>query len=254
MDYSPAIYVIAPLVIFAGYTVFGISGFGATIVMVPLLAHFLPLKVVVPLCLYLDFSAALLLRVRKGGEWLPKGAGAAELRWILPFMLTGMALGAWVLQVVAERWLMLSLGLFVAGYGLLNLRTRQGAAQGIARIWGAPLGVLGGVGSSVFGTGGSIYALYITRRLTSAAELRSTMSTIIAISVLLRIPIFALAGLLFKWELVIGWLGLLPALVAGMYLGMRLHDRMEPAQMKRMIYVLLVASGGSLVVRALALA
>ena len=46
----------------------------------------------------------------------------------------------------------------------------------------------------------------------------------------------------------------MPALVAGMYLGMRLHDRMEPAQMKRMIYVLLVASGGSLVVRALALA
>ena len=253
MEFSPAVYGVAPLVVFAGYTVFGISGFGATIVMVPLLAHFLPLKVVVPLCLYLDFSAAILLRARKGGEWLPKGAGAVELRWILPFMLTGMALGAWVLQVVPERWLMLALGLFITSFALLNLRQRKGAVQGIARIWGAPLGVLGGVGSSVFGTGGSVYALYIARRLTDPGELRSAMSTIIAISVLLRIPIFALAGLLFKMELVWGWLALLPVLVTGLYLGMRLHDRMQPEQLKRMIYVLLVASGGSLIVRALAL-
>ena len=64
MEYSPFIYLVAPLVVFAGYTVFGIGGFGATIVMVPLLAHFLPIKVVVPLCLYLDFTAAILLRAR----------------------------------------------------------------------------------------------------------------------------------------------------------------------------------------------
>ena len=254
MEYSPVIYLVAPLVVFAGYTVFGIGGFGATIVMVPLLAHFLPIKLVVPLCLYLDFTAAILLRARKGGEWLPKGAAAVELRWILPFMLTGMAIGAWVLQVVAERWLMLSLGLFVAIYALHGLRQRSGAIQGIARIWGAPLGVLGGVGSSVFGTGGSIYALYIARRLADPGEMRSAMSTLIAISVLLRIPIFALAGLLFKMELVYGWLGLLPAVVGGLYLGMRLHDRMAPAQMKRMIYLLLVVSGSSLALRALALA
>ena len=253
MEYSLAVYLVAPLVVFAGYLVFGIGGFGATIVMVPILAHFLPIKVLVPLCLYLDFSAAILLRARKGGVWWPEGEGGRELRSILPFMLSGMALGAWVLQVVAERWLMLALGCFVAIVALVNLLERPGAARRIARIWGVPLGVLGGVGSSVFGTGGSVYALYIARRLPEPGEMRGTMSAIIAISVLLRIPIFALAGLLFKRELIEGWLLLMPMLVAGLYCGMRLHDRMNPAQMKQVIYTLLIVSGSSLAIRALAL-
>ncbi len=253
MEFSPAVYLVAPLVVFAGYTVFGIGGFGATIIMVPILAHFLPIKVVVPLCLYLDFSAAILLRARKGGVWWPEGEGGRELRSILPFMLTGMAAGAWILQVVAERWLMLALGCFVAGFALFNLLERPGAVQQIARIWGAPLGVFGGVGSSVFGTGGSVYALYITRRLPEPGAMRATMSAIIAISVLLRIPIFAFAGLLFKRELVYGWLGLLPFLAAGLYWGMRLHDKMNPAELKRIIYALLIVSGSSLAIRALAL-
>jgi uncharacterized protein len=253
MEFSLAVYVVAPLVVFAGYTVFGIGGFGATIIIVPILAHFLPIKVVVPLCLYLDFSAAILLRARKGGVWWPKGEGGQELRWILPFMLTGMALGDNLQHPGAERWLMLALGCFVAGFALFNLLERAGTERRIGRHWGAPLGVLGGIGSSLFGTGGSVYALYIARRLPEPGAMRATMSAIIAISVLLRIPIFAVAGLLFKRELVYGWLGLFPLLVAGLVLGMRLHDKMNPAELKRVIYALLIVSGGSLAVRALAL-
>ena len=40
---------LAALIVFAGYTVFGVTGFGASPLTVPVLAHFLPLPFVLSL-------------------------------------------------------------------------------------------------------------------------------------------------------------------------------------------------------------
>lgn len=250
MEFSPALYLIAPALVFAGYVVFGISGFGATIVIVPMLAHFLPLKFVVPLTLLLDLGATLLMRANKGGH----GRDMGEIRWMVPFMLIGMALGAYLLKVAPERWLMLALGLFVAGYAILNLTRRKNAAGSIARFWGAPLSMLGGIGSSLFGTGGAVYSIYVTRRVHEPGAMRATMSTIIAISVLVRLVIFAFAGLLLKAELGLASAALMLFMAGGLLLGMRLHTRMQPDQVRGVVHVLLVVSGTSLVLRALSMA
>lgn len=250
MEFSPVVYVVAPLIVFAGYVVFGISGFGATIVMVPVLAHFLPIKFVVPLALLLDLGAAILMRANKGGQ----GRNSEEIRWILPFMFAGMALGAYLLTAAPERWLMFALGAFVAGYATLSLVRGKGSAGNIARWWGAPISVIGGIGSSLFGTGGPVYAIYVTRRMHDPGEMRATMSTIIAISVVVRLVIFSVAGLLLKPELGIAWVGLCLFMGSGLLLGMRLHSRMKPDDVRRVVHVLLVVSGSSLVLRALSMA
>ena len=244
------VYVAAPLVVFVGYVVFGISGFGATIIIIPVLAQFLPLKFVVPLLVLLDLGAAVLMRANKAADARDSG----EIRWMLPFMLTGMAFGAYLLKVAPERWLMLALGLFVAGYAALNLLRSKGAAGGIARWWGAPLAALGGVGSSLFGTGGPVYAIYVTRRIHEPGAMRATMSTIIAISVAVRVVVFSLAGLLLKIELGLGALSLALFMTGGLFLGMRLHTRMNAEQVRRVVYALLVVSGTSLALRALMMA
>jgi len=252
MEYLQALplsaWLVAPLAVFAGYLVFGIGGFGATIVMVPLLAHFMPIKFVVPLTLLLDSLAAVLLRANKGGV----GASKTEIRWILPFMLVGMASGTMILKFAPEFWLMLALGTFVFVYALFNLLGKKGAPGNIARWWGAPISALGGVGSAIFGTGGPIYVIYIARRIHDPGQLRATMSSIIAVAVFVRLVIFSFAGLLLKPELGWGWLFLCPFLALGLYTGMQLHSRMKPDDIRRSVYALLVVSGGSLVVRALA--
>ena len=50
-------YVLAaiPFVIVAAYTVFGATGFGSSIIAVPMLAHWFPLTFAVPLVTALDF-------------------------------------------------------------------------------------------------------------------------------------------------------------------------------------------------------
>lgn len=252
-EFSPLVYVIAPVVVFAGYVMFGISGFGATIIIIPVLAHFLPLKFVVPLLVLLDLGAAIMMRANKATAALDQ----AEFRWMLPFMLAGMAAGAYLLKVAPESWLMLGLGLFVAGNAAANLLRSKGAGGGtagsIAHAWGAPISLLGGIGSSLFGTGGSIYAIYVARRIRDPGAMRATMSTIISVSVVVRIVVFSLAGLLIKRELGIGALVLLPCMAAGLLLGLRLHTRMNADQLRRTVYCLLLVSGSSLALRAVSL-
>ena len=61
---SPWLWVAAPLAIVLAYTIFGISGFGSTVIAVPILAHFLPVTYLVPLMVLLDMSAALFIGLR----------------------------------------------------------------------------------------------------------------------------------------------------------------------------------------------
>ena len=247
MEFSPLVYLIAPLVVFAGYVAFGISGFGATIIIVPVLAQLLPLKFVVPLLVLLDLAASIMMRAHKATQARDLG----EIRWMLPFMLTGMALGAYLLKAAPERWLMLALGVCVAGYALITLLRNRGVGGTIARWWGAPLALLGGIGSSLFGTGGPVYAIYVSRRLHDPGVMRATMSTIIAISVVVRIVVFSLAGLLLKMELGVAALCLLVFMAGGLLLGMRLHSRMKADDVRRVVHMLLVMSGSSLALRAM---
>jgi uncharacterized protein len=92
MEFSAWVYLIAPLVVFAGYVAFGISGFGSTIIVVPILAQFLPLKFVVPLMVLLDLSAIFMMRANKGLQ----ARDMKEIGSMLPFMLIGMVLGAYL--------------------------------------------------------------------------------------------------------------------------------------------------------------
>jgi len=246
MDYPLLVYLVSPFVVFAGYVAFGISGFGSTIIIAPILAQLLPIKFVVPLLVLLDLAAAVTMRANKGMQ----ARDMTEVRSMLPFMLGGMALGAYLLNAVPERWLMLALGVFVAGYALMSL-LRNKATGTIAPWWRMPLTLLGGIASSLFGSGGPIYAIYISRRLHDPSVMRATMSTIISISVVVRVVLFLVSGLLVKMELGIAVLALLGFMIGGMIVGMRLHSRMKPDDVRRVVHMLLVVSGSSLALRAL---
>lgn len=248
MEFSAWVYLIAPLVVFMGYIAFGISGFGSTIIVVPILAQFLPLKFVVPLMVLLDLSAILMMRANKGLQ-------ARDMKVIgsmLPFMLIGMVLGAYLLKSVPERYLMLALGLFVAGYALITLLCNKAVGTITPRLR-IPISLLGGTASSLFGTGGPIYAIYVSRRLHNPTVMRATMSTIISISVVVRVVIFLLSGLLLKADLGIAVIALVGFMAGGMLLGMKLHKCMKPEQVRKVVHLLLVVSGSSLVIRALAM-
>ena len=248
MDYPLALYFVAPLLVVLAYVVFGVTGFGSNIIIVPVLAHFLPITFIVPLCLLLDIGATLLLRGHTRGV-----RDTAELRWLLPGALIGMVSGGLVLALAPARWLMFVLGVFVAGYAVLSLTVLRSRRGTIGRLWGLPISLVGGVAASLFGAGGAVLSIYVSRRVHDAGRLRATMATLVEISAWARVVIFTVAGLLLKLALGLFAVALCPFMWVGLRLGARLHDHLNADQVRRVVNLLLIVSGLSLMARALTL-
>jgi uncharacterized protein len=226
------------------YTVFGITGFGATIVGAPLLAQFLPIRFVVPMMLVFDLAAGLLLGLRNRGE-----IERRELLRLAPFVAIGMLVGITALVHAPERWLLGVLGAFVFGYAAWSL-LRRGVPRPVGPAWALPAGMAGGVFTALYGSGGPIYTVYLARRLGDANRLRATIAVLIFCTAWARLALFSGTGLLFQPSLLNLAVLLLPCAVAGYFIGSHLHGRLAPRHASRVIWILLLASGASLVWRA----
>lgn len=243
---SPWLLLVAPLVIVAGYTVFGLSGFGSTAISVPILAHFLPVSYLVPMVALLDLASATFMGTA-GREHVAK----AEMKRIIPFMFVGFVLGATVLVGVPDAYLRTALGIFAMTVGLYSIFNPT-LHHIISSWWSVPAGIIGGAIATVFGAGGPIYATYLSGRLTDKTEIRSTMSALISISAFTRAVVYAVAGLLLNAATLGGAALLSPFVWVGLKLGHRIHVGLTQQQMRRAVGALLVLTGGSLLIRVFA--
>ena len=242
---SPWVYLAAPLVVGAAYVVFGLTGFGATMITVPLLAHFLPISYLVPVMVLLDLASSALL-----GRRTREDVSRVELKRLTPLMLAGFVAGVTLLIGVQDQYLRVALGLFavtVGVYGIFN----PTLTRTISAWWAVPAGIIGGAIATVFGAGGPIYATYLSGRLSDKGELRATVAALILISAFSRALIYAVSGLLLHLAIFVGVALLAPFAWIGITLGQRIHVGLTQAQMRRVVGVLLVASGLTLLARAL---
>jgi uncharacterized membrane protein YfcA len=240
---SPWLFAVAPLVVVAGYTVFGLTGFGATAITVPILAQFLPVSFLVPLMVLLDMASAAFVGT-KGREHVAK----EELKPLIPFMLAGFVLGATILVGAPDRALRAALGLFALGLGVYSILNPT-VHRIISRWWCVPLGLVGGVIATIFGAAGPMYATYFSARGLDKNEIRSTVSTVILVSAVVRAFVYAFSGLLLHLSIFIGMVALSPFAWIGITIGRRIHTGLTQMQMRRLVGAILVFTGASLLVR-----
>lgn len=238
------VLVIAPLVILTAYVIFGVSGFGSTVIAVPLLAHLLPIKFVIPTVLLLDCVGAFGM-----GFKLRADVHRSEVVPLVPFLMIGLAAGAWLLVSLASDVLLTALAVFVLAYGVLYASGRHAVLR-VPRWTAAPAGLFAGTTSSMFGVGGPIYVMYLAARGATPEQIRATLPVIFIITTTARIVLFTYVGL-FTTEVLITAAALLPVMIFGVWLGHRLQLNMSREQLVRIVGGLLIASGGSLLVRAL---
>ena len=241
---SPWLFVVAPFVIVGAYTIFGISGFGSTVLAVPLLAHFLPVTYLVPLMALLDLVSAIVVGTA-GREHLSK----EELKRLLPWMFVGFAIGATVLVGVPDRYLRAALGIFAAAIGIHSILNPT-LGKTISKLWSIPAGIAGGAIATVFGAGGPIYATYLSGRLRDKSEVRATISTLISISAFSRAVVYAVSGLLLHLTILAGGVALAPFVWLGLKIGHRIHLGLTQEQMRRAVGALVLFTGLSLLARA----
>ena len=231
------------LIIVFGYTVYGLTGFGSAITAMPLLVLLIPLRTAVPLMLVFDLVSGLLLGL-KNRRFIEK----REALRLIPFMLAGMAIGVLALVRAPEHLLLVVLGVFILCYSAWSLLVR-GTPRPLAGAWAGPFGVVGGMFTALFGTGGPFYTIFLTRRLHDKLTLRATISGVLLFSAVARLVLFSGAGLYRQPALPLLALVLLPFALGGLYRGNRLHQWLPAERVKQAVWVVLIAGGTSLVLR-----
>ena len=231
------------LIIVFGYTVLGLTGFGSSVTAMPLLVLFMPLRMAVPLMLIFDFVSNVLLGV-KNRRHIDK----REALRLIPFMAVGMAVGVLALVRAPERTLLVVLGLFILGYSAWSLFARRKLPP-FAPAWAGPFGVVGGMFTALFGTGGPFYTIFLTSRLDDKQTLRATLSGVLFFSAICRLVLFTGAGLYSQPALPLLAIVLLPFALGGLYVGNRLHQWLPAERVKQAVWVVLIAGGASLVLR-----
>lgn len=226
------------------YLVFGMVGFGSTLVAAPVLAHVLAVTTVVPTLALTDLIAS-----STNGFRLSQLIVKQELYRLMPAMVMGSALGAYILFAVPLRALMFILGVFVVLYALHGLRP-QPLRPALSPRWAWWYGGAGGVLSALFGAGGWVYAIYLTRRLVDPQQIRATQNAVLMVSSFIRVALFAAAGRFFEVDIWVLVLCLLPAMALGLYLGHRITLTLDRHTFMKVLYGVLLVTGSSLVVRA----
>lgn len=230
---------------FLGSLVYGLTGFGAGLITIPLATHFVALPFALSVFALVDFANALRIGLQK-----PKDAVKAEILRMLPFVLVGTVIGVTVLVSLPRSGAMLALGVFVTLYAVYALLSRPGATM-VSRHWSYLAGLTGGITSTLFGAGGPPYAIYLSHRPLAKEQFRATITLTTVFSIGMRLTAFALTGLLLKSEVWVTAALAVVAAMAGISLASWAFARITREFLLRVVALLLLANGVSLVARAL---
>ena len=240
MEYNAVDLTLGGIIVFIAYLVRGICGFGSGLIAIPLLTLMYPLTMVVPLVVFLDLigSGAQAISSRKHID-------AKVLLPLLPATLVGIGLALYFFTYVDTSTLSMALGLFVMGFALYQLMPAPSLTGG--PLMAAPFGLLGGLVGTLFGTGGPLYTIYFTMRDLGKAEFRANYSFYFLVDGFFRMVVYVFGLSLLKLEWISLFLLSLVPFVLGLYSGGKVHHDIDPMVFKKLISLVLLASGAALI-------
>lgn len=247
MDWTLGLFA---LVLCLSYGVQTITGFGSMLLAVTLGAQLMPIDRVLTLALPLSLlqTTYIVLRHWRSIQW------RLLLARILPAMGLGMLVGFWVAAHAPDAGLKRALGALVfalAARELWRLVPRRGGVVQprklpAALVWGVMW--MAGVIHGVFATGGPLL-VYVTSRIgLDKHAFRATLTGVWLVLNSVLIARFAAAGR-FNWEIGESVLWLAPAILVGIFLGEKLHKRVNEERFRMAVYTLLLAASLVLLLR-----
>jgi uncharacterized protein len=250
---EPAIQFLSPLeiiyccvVMVACYALRGSTGFGAAAAM-PLLGLVIPMKVLVPAWTLVGLVASVTLfgRDRRHVAW-------REMARLVPGCLVGIGAGLYLFTLLDSSALARGLGVLVLLYGVYSwwATLRPLPRWNVSTRLAAPIaGLSGGIVGTAFGTMASVFfAVYFDTLRKGKEQFRATMNAILLALVVLRGAGYWAVGEYTRDVLVIAAIAL-PMMLAGIFIGNRVHTGMSELAFRRLVAGALMASGAALLVK-----
>ena len=237
LSYPDSILTLFILLLAYGFR--GITGFGSGLIAIPLLALLYPLQFVVPFITLLDWLASLLHGVqhRKLAQW-------SLILPVLPFTLVGIITALYIFKTIDASLLVKALAFFVTGFAIYSLIAPTFHSHS-SKTWAIPAGIFGGIVSTLFGTGGPFYVVYLQLQGLPKGIFRATIASIFVIEGVMRVTGYSFIGF---YSLEMLWLELLaiPVMVFAMKIGGHIHTGITQSAFQRAVGILLLGSGVAL--------
>ncbi len=228
-------------IIFA-YIVKGVSGFGEGMVFITLSLLFLDIKFILPIAAVLMLAADLYLIYRTRMD-----VNRRALCIMAAPVVIGVLAGAYMLSVLDSAILETALGVFIFLFAVKMLVFDNGKAAGrIRKSLGTAAGFFGGLLDGVFGTGGPPVVMYLSHSGLGKAAFRATCIMTFFVYHVFRIFGYSYFGILTPETVQIGLL-LIPGMILGSVVGMKIHPILDERVFRKLIGVLLLIVGMALI-------
>ena len=215
------------------------AGFGATVLAVTLGSFLMPIQALVPLLVPLSLAQTLWI----GWRHRQQVDTAYLFSRILPLMGAGMLIGFTVLSDLGSDALKLLFAVMILTLSLRELvaiwrKTAGGAGSTVAEV-AALIGA--GVVHGIYATGGPLLVYAASRRAMDKGTFRSTLIVVwLPLNAVLCTQLIVTGRLTTEQVPTVGLL--LLTLPLGVWLGERIHDRIDEGRFRQLVFSLLLAA------------
>jgi uncharacterized membrane protein YfcA len=181
--------------------------------------------------------------------------GVTKLDWkfllssVVPLMTVGLVAGMGLARATDTAWLKPVFAVFVVAVAAHQLASTT-APVPLSRPVASAVLLAAGVVHGVFATGGPLTVFVASRTLPDKTAFRATLAAVWVVLNLLLLPRLWLDGSLSRSTLPVSALLLVP-LALGIVAGEWVHHRLAEERFRRVVSVLLLVAGGTLLVTSL---
>lgn len=226
------------------FTIRGLTGFGSGLLMVPLMALFLDVKLIVPTGMILAIlSGFLLLFTFRTKKWVRKDL----LFLVIAGAIVGTLLGTYVLASYNSQLIKRLLGVFIAGYAMKMMFEGQNKIVKLKNYVAVIAGFFSGALGGMFGTGGPPVIIYFRKKIIDKNEFRATLIFYFLITNSWQLATHCYAGLVNSGVIKFS-LYMTPAFIVGNLLGSFLHIKINQVLFNKIVALILIITGICLII------
>lgn len=171
-----------------------------------------------------------------------------QLGIMLVFMMTGMLGGLWLFDILPVNTLMLVYGIIVVLIGAKKLFLPSRKKMPVP--WNYAALLMAGVMQGLFTSGGPFLVLYAADAMKEKREFRATVSTIWTVLNIYMIFNMFQADMYTSYVCGLSAASIIPVFIA-IFIGNRINKKINQASFLKLVYILLMISGGILILNAL---